>query len=110
MARPNFMEKTFAGGSNNAKIVNVFSLKSFPLYRNTHESHNHSHTLTNRIHVVAGEEPHYDVQVRLVNTATNNSFNYEGRVEVLHRGLWGTICNEQWTINDAHVICRYVRP
>ena len=102
------MEKIFAGRSNNVKIVNVFSLESFPLYSNTH-SPKHLHTLTNRI--VAGDEPHYDLQVRLVNTATNNSFSYEGRVEVLHhRGLWGTICNEQWIINDAHAICRYVRP
>ena len=32
MACPNFEEKTFAGGSKNTKFVNVFSLKSFPLY------------------------------------------------------------------------------
>ena len=31
-ARPNFVEKTFTGGSKTAKVVNVFSLKSFPLY------------------------------------------------------------------------------
>ena len=29
---PYFMEKTFAGGSKTAKFVNVFTLKSFPLY------------------------------------------------------------------------------
>ena len=32
MARPNFVEKTFAGGSKTAKFVKVFSLESFPLY------------------------------------------------------------------------------
>ena len=32
MAHPNFVEKTFAGGSKTAKIVKVFSLESFPLY------------------------------------------------------------------------------
>ena len=32
MARPNFEEKTFVGGSKTAKFVNVFSLESFPLY------------------------------------------------------------------------------
>ena len=31
-ARPNFEEKTFAGGSKITKFVNVFSLESFPLY------------------------------------------------------------------------------
>ena len=35
MARPNFMEKTFAVGSITTKLVNVFSLESFPLYGNT---------------------------------------------------------------------------
>ena len=32
MARPNFEEKTFAGGSKTAKFVNIFSLESFLLY------------------------------------------------------------------------------
>ena len=32
MACPNFMEKTFAGGSKTAKFANVFSLESFMLY------------------------------------------------------------------------------
>ena len=34
MACPNFMKKTFAGGSKTVKIVKVFSLKSFPLFGN----------------------------------------------------------------------------
>ena len=29
MGRPNFVEKTFTGGSKTTKFVNVFSLKSF---------------------------------------------------------------------------------
>ena len=32
MARSNFMERTFAGGSKAVKFVKVFSLESFPLY------------------------------------------------------------------------------
>ena len=32
MARPNFMEKTFTGGSKTTKFVKVFFLESFPLY------------------------------------------------------------------------------
>ena len=32
MAHPNFVEKTFAGGSKTANFVNVFSLERFPLY------------------------------------------------------------------------------
>ena len=58
---------------------------------------------------VAGEDPHYNVSVRLSDTSgSNQTAAYEGRVEVQYRGLWGTICSNQWTINDAHVVCRSV--
>ena len=40
--------------------------------------------------------------VQLVGGASN----IEGRVEVCLGGGWGTVCGEDWTTEDATVICR----
>ncbi|EDV19474.1 uncharacterized protein TRIADDRAFT_62104 [Trichoplax adhaerens] len=38
-----------------------------------------------------------------LKTTTNN---YTGMVEINHRGLWGTVCDDFWNLPDAIVLCR----
>ena len=41
----------------------------------------------------------------LPNISSDNT-TAQGRVEILFMGIWGTICDNMWDINDGNIICR----
>ncbi|RDD36431.1 Deleted in malignant brain tumors 1 protein, partial [Trichoplax sp. H2] len=42
-----------------------------------------------------------DGQIRFAN----GGYNY-GRIEIYHNGIWGTVCDDSFTITDAKIVCR----
>uniref|UniRef100_A0A672U6K9 Soluble scavenger receptor cysteine-rich domain-containing protein SSC5D n=1 Tax=Strigops habroptila TaxID=2489341 RepID=A0A672U6K9_STRHB len=58
--------------------------------------------LQGSVATVVCTQPKVTRPIRLVDGPNRCS----GRVEVLHEDVWGTICDDQWDLREAKVVCR----
>ena len=41
-----------------------------------------------------------------VRLADGGPGNFKGRVEINHNEVWGTVCDNNWNLKDASIVCK----
>ena len=49
---------------------------------------------------------YYHMLLALPIRLADGNIPYSGRVEIYRNGMWGTVCDDNWTIINAQVVCR----